>query len=204
MPGKTGKPGRPGKKAVHATTVLSMTSIHQLKVTLVHVPLPVWRRVLVPGRFSLLLLHDVIQRAMGWSDSHLHQFIADGRRYGIPDPEDREPVEDERRVRVGAFAAPEGRGFVYQYDFGDNWEHDVVVEKIVPPEEGAKYPRCTGGAGACPPEDIGGIGAYEDFLAAVRDPKHEEHDTFMEWVGGEFDPEVFDLDKVNRELRRLK
>jgi hypothetical protein len=96
------------------------------------------------------------------------------------------------------------RKFVYEYDFGDSWEHAIVVEKIVPPEAGVKYPRCLKGKRACPPEDVGGIWGYANFLEAIHDPNHEEHDSYLAWISGAFDPEALDLDEINQALRRVK
>ena len=93
---------------------------------------------------------------------------------------------------------------MYEYDFGDSWQHVLVVEKTLPIEEAARYPICVAGARACPPEDVGGILGYEDFLEAVEEPQHPEHGQFLEWIGGDFDPEVLDLDKVNRLLRAIR
>jgi hypothetical protein len=94
--------------------------------------------------------------------------------------------------------------FTYTYDFGDGWEHEVLVEKILPPEPGAHYPRCLKGKGACPPEDVGGVYGYADFLEAIQDPNHPEHDEYLEWIGGEFDPDAFDLEGLNEELRGIR
>ena len=178
--------------------------IYQLKVTLKDSRPPIWRRLLAPADFSLFKLHQALQLAMGWTDSHLHQFIIDGEFYSIPSREDFEPVLDERRYPLGQIAPREKRKFVYEYDFGDSWEHEIVVEKILPPEPEVKYPVCVKGKGACPPEDVGGVWGYAEFLQAIRDPNHEEHDMYLEWMGDEFDPEAFDLDEVNQALRRIK
>jgi hypothetical protein len=178
--------------------------VYQLKITLKGSKPPIWRRVMVPGKFSLYRLHHVIQMVMGWTDDHLHQFIIDGEYYSIPSPDDWEPVIDERRYALNRIAPNEKRKFVYQYDFGDNWEHDILVEKILPPEKDSKYPVCLKGKRACPPEDIGGMWGYEDFLEAISDPGHEQHAFYLEWIGGEFDPEEFNLDVINQTLQGLK
>jgi hypothetical protein len=187
-----------------AKKVAVADQIYQLKITLRGSRPPIWRRVMVPGKFSLHKLHYVIQMAMGWTDSHLHQFIIGGQYYGIPSPEDWEPVIDERRRVLSRVAPPLKRKFVYEYDFGDDWLHDVVVEKILPPETGVKYPLCIKGKRACPPEDVGGVWGYAGFLEAINDPAHEEHESYVEWIGGEFDAEYFNLDEINQELRRMK
>ncbi len=178
------------------------SSIYQIKVTLKDSP-SIWRRIHAPGDISLSRLHAVLQIVMGWTNSHLHQFKAGGRYYGEPDPEFADVIEiiDERQVRLNQIAPDVEAGFVYEYDFGDSWEHELVVEKILPPEKGAPYPRCTDGKCACPPEDVGGVWGYQDFLEAMRDPNHPEHEDMVEWAGGEFDPEAFDLRGVNGALQ---
>lgn len=187
-----------------AKSVRQPDTVHQLKVTLRDIKPPIWRRVLVPSRFSLYKLHRVIQIAMGWTDSHLHQFIIDGQYYSIPSSEDWEPVIDERRHSLGQIANAVKRRFIYEYDFGDSWEHEVVAEKILPREAGVKYPLCLKGERACPPEDVGGIWGYETFLEAIQNPRHEEHASYLEWIGGAFDSEAFNLDEVNQALRRVR
>lgn len=134
----------------------------------------------------------------------MHQFVIDGQYYGIPTPEDWEPVIDERRYALSRIARHAKRKFVYEYDFGDSWEHEIVVEKILRPETGLKYPNCITGKRACPPEDVGGTWGYVTFLEAMSDPTHEEHDSYLEWIGGEFDPEEFNLGEINRVLQRVK
>jgi len=178
--------------------------VYQLKITLRGSKPPIWRRVIVPATFNLYQLHQVIQYAMGWEDSHLHQFIIDGESYGTPSPDDWEPVTDERRHTLNRIAPHEKMKFVYEYDFGDSWEHTILVEKILPAEAGKQYPVCLKGKRACPPEDVGGIWGYEDFLEALRDPGHEEHETYLDWIDGEFDAEEFNLDAVNSALQRVR
>ncbi len=178
--------------------------IYEIKITLRGSKPPIWRRVQVPGKLSLYKLHQVIQLAMGWTNSHLHQFIIDGQYYGIPSPEDWEPIIDERRHSLSQIAPNVKRKFVYEYDFGDSWEHEIVVEKISSPEPGVHHPVCIKGKRACPPEDVGGIWGYENFLDAISDPKHEEHVSYLDWIGGEFDPEGCNLDKINQALRRVR
>lgn len=180
------------------------SAIYQLKITLRDSRPPIWRRVLVPGGFSLRKLHQVVQIAMGWTDSHLHQFAVGGINYGEPHPDDEMEMNDERRFTLDQVAPREKSKFTYEYDFGDGWDHEILVEKILPPEPGVKYPLCVKGKRACPPEDVGGVWGYDTFLKAIRDPDHEEHDSYLEWIGGEFDPEAFDLDEINQELRRIK
>jgi hypothetical protein len=180
--------------------ITAKTRIFQLKIQLREVRPPVWRRVLVPGEMNLAELHDVVQIAMGWTDSHLHEFDIDGARYGVPDPDwGMDAVADESRVKFFRVAR-EGSRLRYAYDFGDGWEHDVVVEKVLSPQPGTRYPCCTGGRGACPPEDVGGPWGYQDFLAAVADAGHDEHERWIEWAGGGFDPGAFDVASVDKAL----
>lgn len=174
---------------------------YQLKITLVGAEPPVWRRVLVPGDVNLAGLHMVIQYAMGWSNSHLHMFHVGKTRYAPRTP-DWDDVEDERKVILRDIAPKAGAKFFYEYDMGDSWRHEIRVEAITKAAATPQRPECLAGAGACPPEDCGGIGGYEDLLAALRDPKHEQHDEIVEWVGGDFDPEAFDLAAVNKALGR--
>lgn len=176
--------------------------VFQLKVTLKGSQPPIWRRVLVRGSTTLYKLDAIIQLAMGWTNSHLHLFYVDDVIYGEPSPE--WDARDERRVKLGQIVAQAGDGFVYEYDMGDGWRHDVVVEKALPAEPDARYPLCLAGKRACPPEDVGGLWGYAGFLEAIRDPEHPEHADMLDWVGGEFDPEAFDIDAVNRYLRSLR
>ncbi|OPZ73418.1 MAG: Plasmid pRiA4b ORF-3-like protein [bacterium ADurb.Bin478] len=175
----------------------------QIKIVLAEVKPSVWRRVLVPGSMTLFKLHKVIQAAMGWTDSHLHQFVMEDRRFSLPSPEDWEPVEDERKFTLEQLVPFEKAQFFYDYDFGDGWSHSLVVEKIIITDS-ESHARCLAGKRACPPEDVGGVWGYKDFLKAIRDPNHEEHDSYLEWVGGSFDPELCDLAEINAALKRIK
>ncbi len=180
--------------------------IYQLKISLRYTRPPIWRRIQVSGDVTLAKLHEIIQVAMGWYDSHLHQFIVGKTYYGVPSKDDFLGVDlkDEKKARLSQVLSSPKRKIVYEYDFGDGWEHGILLEKILSPEAGVRYPRCIGGARACPPEDCGGTGGYENFLAAIRDPDHEEHDEYLDWIGGEFDPEEFDVDEFDAALRHIK
>ncbi|MBI4526872.1 MAG: plasmid pRiA4b ORF-3 family protein [Deltaproteobacteria bacterium] len=182
------------------------SEIYQLKITLKYSHPPIWRRVQVPGDMTLGKLHGVIQAAMGWYDSHLHQFIVGKAYYGLPSFDEVSELElnDERKVGLSKVLSKSKQKIVYEYDFGDSWQHEILLEKIVPPDSKTRYPICLGGARACPPEDCGGIGGYASFLQAISDPGHEEHKETLEWVGGEFDPEAFDLEAANRALKRIR
>lgn len=181
-------------------------SVYQLKVTLDGSKPPIWRRILVPGNTTLYNLHDILQIVMGWENYHLHMFTIDGQIYG--DPEDDEygdlGTKDETRYRLDRLGLREKSKFSYEYDFGDSWDHTILVEKILPPENGVHYPVCIQGKRACPPEDVGGVWGYQGFLEAIADPEHEEHEEYLVWIGGEFDPEAFDLDEVNQALRAFE
>lgn len=178
--------------------------VWQLKITLKDSSPPIWRRILVADDTSLSKLHLILQIAMGWTDSHLHQFTIHGRDYGVPDREFEGRTEDERKVRLLQVIDGEKDRFLYEYDFGDSWTHQILVEKMAPREEGKRYPVCVAGKMACPPEDCGGVWGYQNFLKAISDPKHPEHEDMIEWIGGGFDPKAFDLDGVNQQLGRLR
>jgi hypothetical protein len=179
---------------------------YQIKVTLSEIEPPIWRRLLVPSDIPLDKLHEVLQVAMGWTNSHLHQFIVGKTFYGIPDDEfeDAHPIRDERDFTLAEVAKKKGAEFIYQYDFGDNWEHLIVVEEIRPSAGKQFHPQCLDGARHCPPEDVGSTPGYENFLAAIKDLKHPEHDEMLEWAGGSFDPEAFDAGIVNQDLKELR
>ena len=181
--------------------------LYQLKIALIGSDPPIWRRVVVRSDMPLDRLHDVIQRVMGWTDSHLHQFIVGNTYYGVPDPEmmglDSETL-NEKQYTVAQLAPTVKSKFIYEYDFGDDWLHKVVLEKIVPPDPEFKQPVCLAGANACPPEDCGGIGGYLELLEILADPRHSEHESMKEWLGYEFDPTYFNLELANEVLRRLK
>lgn len=182
----------------------SQEQIYQIKVTLDASQPPIWRRILVPGDVTLSRLHYILQAVMGWADYHLHQFIVGETYYGMPDPNyDDFDMQDERKIKLNQVAPGEKSRFQYEYDFGDSWVHTLLVEKIAPPPPGQQCPACTAGKRATPPEDVGGVWGYEEFLEAIRDPDHPEHEEYLDWVGGEFDPEAFDLDEINEALRDL-
>jgi hypothetical protein len=172
-------------------------SIYPLKLTLSHTRPPIWRRVEVPADISLYRLAAVIITAMGWSGGHLHQFRIGEEYYGIPHEDDLSETIDERKVSLKSIVDQGIKKFIFEYDFGDGWEHVVEFEGTIEPSKGAKYPRCTAGARCCPPEDCGGPPGYEDFLQAIRDPKHPEHESMREWIGGDFDPEKFYLNALS-------
>ena len=187
------------------TKKTSDAPVFQVKITLEGSKPPIWRRLLVPSDVTLSKLHRIIQAAMGWWESHLHQFIVGETYYGETSPEydDWQEMRNERRVKLHQIAAGEGARFRYEYDFGDDWLHQVTVEKVLPADPEMRLPLCLKGKRSCPPEDVGGVWGYENFLEAIRTPDHPEHAEYLEWIGGEFDAEAFDLDAVNARLRGL-
>lgn len=177
--------------------------VYHLMVSLREIKPPIWRRVQVPGDITLAKLHRVFQIVMGWTNSHLHKFSIGGVDYAQPDPDGFLNFQSDRRARLNNVVRAKQK-FEYEYDFGDSWKHDIVVEKTLQPEPGAFYPFCLGGERACPPEDCGGVWGYQEFLEAIMNPAHREHEAMLAWVGGSFDPETFDLGAVNASLRRLR
>jgi len=177
-------------------------NILQLCVSLEGIEPRIWRRIQVPDTFTLKQLHRVIQIVMGWQDSHLHEFSLSDKRYGEPNPEDEDTVIDETTVRLRDLSLSIGGSMGYAYDFGDDWQHRVVLEETLVPNPDSVYPACLAGERGAPPEDVGGAGGYVEFLEAIADPDHEDHDANLEWVGGQFDPEAFSVTEVNERLGR--
>jgi hypothetical protein len=173
------------------------TQIYQLKIQLKGSKPPIWRRIQVPGRVSLAELHPIILAAMGWYGGHMYAFWVGNAQYGDPDPELN--MGDARRLTLAA-AARTGAPLSYDYDFGDDWEHRITVEKILPAEPGVTYPRCLTGKRACPPEDCGGIYGFYELLEAVADPDHPQHDEALEQLPPDYDPARFDLEWTNLRL----
>lgn len=165
----------------------------------------------MPGNLSLEGLHFVIQTAMGWTNSHLHDFVAGPQRgaavYGMLDPEDpwsTQNILDERHYRVTDLLKRDKTRAFYEYDFGDGWVHDLLREKTLPPDPTFRHPVCLAGRGSCPPEDCGGIHGYYRLLEILADPKHEEHRDMREWAGGWLENGRFDRQETNEMLRRLR
>ena len=179
-------------------------ALYQLKITLRDIHPPIWRRIQVWEDTTLAQLHTILQIVMGWEDYHLHEFVIGRRLYSVPDPDDdmnERKVVDESHVPLGEVVPRVGTKFAYLYDFGDSWEHDLILEAILLPETTAQYPTCIGGERRAPPEDVGGITGYEEYLAVLADPEHEEHGNMLQWRG-QFDPESFAPDQVNQGLRK--
>ena len=186
--------------------VKQLRSIYQLKVTLNGSKPPIWRRLLVPGNINLGSFHIVLQIVMGWTNSHLHQFILGRTMYGIPDDEFGADfgleIEDENKYKLSQLLKKEKDSLKYEYDFGDGWEHKIILEKILPYESSLKLPSCIKGKRACPPEDCGGIWGYQDLIEVINDTSHPEHEEMLEWLGGDFDPEYFDVNEINEILSK--
>jgi hypothetical protein len=184
--------------------VAKSRALYQLKITLRDIHPPIWRRIQVWEDTTLAQLHTILQIVMGWEDYHLHEFVIGRRLYSVPDPDDdmnERKVVDESHVPLGEVVPRVGTKFAYLYDFGDSWEHDLILEAILLPETTAQYPTCIGGERRTPPEDVGGITGYEEYLAVLADPEHEEHGNMLQWRG-QFDPESFAPDQVNQGLRK--
>ena len=182
-------------------------TVYQLKITLMGAPRPIWRRIRVVD-CTLDTLHEHIQTAMGWTNSHLHHFRIDGTLYGDPllmAENFGEMGYRDSTTTLLSDILPRGDeryGFEYEYDFGDGWQHEILFEGRPAAEPGKRSPLCLEGEGACPPEDVGGVWGYADFLEAIADPDHEEHDELLEWAGGKFDPEAFSPASATRQMKR--
>ncbi len=181
-----------------------MSKVIQFKVQLLDIEPEIWRRITLPASFTFSGLHAAIQAVMGWEDGHLHMFIVDGQRYGILDDEwdSGQSILEEADHRLNGVLSV-GQKFLYLYDFGDDWRHEITVEEI---REGGKkelMPTCIAGERACPPEDCGGPYFYPEFLDALSDPSHEDHDHYVD-IWGEHDPEGFDLKLAQKYLGALR
>lgn len=174
--------------------------VYQFKITLEELDPPIWRRIQVPETYSFWDLHVAIQDAMGWTDSHLHQFnminLKTGEEVAIGIPDEEWEDDDETLAgwdkKIANYFSLKNPAALYIYDFGDNWEHTVVLEAILPRAEKTEYPICLEGERACPPEDCGGAWGYVDMLETISDPDNEEYEDTIEWLGEDFDPEFFD------------
>ena len=176
--------------------------VYQFKITLNYITPPIWRRIQVPETYTFWGLHVAIRDAFGWSDCHLHEFElrdkSTGLRVdiGIPDEDFDGSILAGWNQKIVDYFSMENCSARYVYDFGDYWVHKIQLEKIIPKEKDGIYPRCIKGKRACPPEDCGGIGGYERLLDIMSNENHEEYDEMIEWLGGRFDPEHFDVDEV--------
>lgn len=177
--------------------------VYQLKITLRGVRPPIWRRVLVADTITLRKLHLLIQALMGWEDEHLHQFDIGGEKYGEATVEGYRRVRDENKVKLGELVTEAKAKFLYTYDFSVNWEFDIVVEEITPPQPEHVLPLCVKGKRAAPPEHIGGTWGYQALLEAKENPRHPERTRFADLIAA-YDPEALDLEAANQRLRKLK
>jgi hypothetical protein len=172
--------------------------VYELEITLADIEPPIWRRVQVPAEITMAELHHVIQIAMGWTDAHRHQYLVAGEVIGVPEadrPRDSATrLTDETTIRLVDLALANTR-LHYQYDFGDLWKHQIVVQRVLPHE--GPVAVCLDGARACPPENCGGAGGYEELVDIMADPSHAEHAACLEWLDGALDTEAFDRERVN-------
>jgi hypothetical protein len=199
--------GQGRKKPVPAKAPKKQDAVYQFRITLLDTRPPIWRRIQVKD-CTLDKLHEHIQTAVGWTNSHLHHFKVKDQLYGDPMllQENFEDLEykDSTTTRISDIVPKTGRRFrfQYEYDFGDSWDHEVLFEGVVRADPKAKYPLCLEGERACPPEDCGGTWGYADFVEAIQNPDHERHEELLEWVGGSFDPEEFDPVKATKAMRK--
>ena len=177
--------------------------VYQFKVTLKGVRPPVWRRIHVPSTYTIWDLHVAIQDVMGWTDSHLHEFemtdpsSGSPSRIGVPDEKSWDAdVLTAWRQPIAQWFSSRHPTANYTYDFGDNWEHRVQLEKILPREKNTGYPRCVAGKRACPPEDCGGAHGYAELLEIMSKPRHKQYREMMDWIGDEFDADYFEVNDV--------
>ena len=177
--------------------------IYQLKISIRNSKPLIWRRILVDAKVLLPDLHKIIQTTMGWGNSHLHQFIKGKIYYSLIDEENEDDdfgmQEDYTNIKLSDVLFQEKTKISYEYDFGDGWEHDILLEKIS--DEKISHPICIKGQLACPPEDCGGIWGYYNILEILKDPKHEEYESYKDWLSPDFDPEYFDLEEINEGLQ---
>lgn len=178
--------------------------VYQFKITLKHIKPPIWRRIQVPATYTFWDLHIAIQDSMGWTDTHLHHFeILNPRtrmkeEIGIPDEDAIDNIILAGwKKNISHYFTSDNDKAQYIYDYGDDWEHEVKLEKILPAIDDIQYPICIAGKRECPPEDCGGPPGYEEFIEAIMDPKHERHEELLEWIGGDFDPEYFNKDEID-------
>ena len=178
-------------KNASVTTAGPSNFVYQMKITLKEVKPPIWRRIQVKSDITLKVLHKTIQIVMGWTNSHLHKF-------------DIRAPSSEPKVRLNQLNLQEKQKFLYVYDFGDNWELVILVEKILPMDEKTQYPICIAGKRSGPPEDCGGPWGYMDLLNVLNDPNDPEYDERIEWIGQGFDSELFDTEEINVRLRSIR
>jgi hypothetical protein len=195
------------KKAKDSSVPSGPGAVYQLKVTLDGIRPQIWRRIQVREDITLFKLHKILQVVMGWYDCHLHQFMISGETYSVISIEADmlgDDFIDEKKVKLNRVIPGEKFKFTYEYDFGDGWDHTILVEKIIRPLEELKVPVCLKGKRSAPPEDCGGEGGYYNLQRALKNPKHPEHEYLRTWAGDEYDPEYFDAEIVNERLTKIR
>jgi len=175
--------------------------VYQLKITLIDSKPKIWRQIIVNPETLLVDLHRIIQTTMGWTNSHLHVFKGKDEEYS-PIEFEVENAKNSRIIKLNKILKTEHHFIQYEYDFGDGWEHEILLEKILEEDEKNQVPRCIGGKRNCPPEDCGGLSGYENVIKTISDPAHYDYEEMMTWLGGEFDPEYFNLNEVNEQLKQ--
>lgn len=184
-------------------TAAGTTNNYQLRVTIDGTVPPIWRRLIVPAGSTLGQLHQILQIAFGWEGYHLHQFTIGETSYTDPTMMGDLGNLDEEDVTLAEVAPPIGLRFTYEYDFGDSWQHVILVEAPTADTPGTPSPSCVDGQYAGPPEDCGGVPGYEILREALADPDHPQHAHWREWLGDDYDPDAFDREAINAELSRL-
>ncbi len=178
---------------------------YQIQIALRKFQPKIWRRILVSPDLLLTDFHKIIQTAMGWTNTHLHQFIKNRKYYAKKLEDDyfwdESDNVDYSKLRISDLLKKEKDKVIYEYDFGDGWEHDIILEKILPEEENVITPICIKGKNNCPPEDCGGVWGYVNMLEILENPDHQEYKELIEWLGGKFDPTYFDIDDINEALK---
>ncbi|WP_199246763.1 plasmid pRiA4b ORF-3 family protein [[Phormidium] sp. ETS-05] len=179
-------------------------SIYHIKVIIKDTEPAIWRTIQVPSHVTLYKMHRILQLVMGWQNSHLHEFVIDGKSYGESHPEYGLEMKTERRARLDELVPHQNGVFFYDYNLDDGWRHVLLVEKVLEREPGVHYPRCVAGERACPPEDCGGTRGYKELLEIVNNPEDAEYEETMAWLGGSFDPKAFDVEGVNQQLKKIR
>jgi len=181
------------------------TPIYQVQIALRGFKPKIWRRIQLSSDTLFLDFHRIVQTTMGWTDSHLHQFVKDGTFYSTrmfgDDTWGEMGAVDYKKMKISDLLKSEKDKMIYEYDFGDSWEHQIILEKILSVDDKIKYPICLTGKMSCPPEDCGGVWGYADILEILKQPDHEEYEHYIDWMGEEFDPTLFDKDEVNQALQ---
>ena len=176
-------------------------NVYQIKISLKNIKPVIWRRFIVDDNIKLPEFHKVIQTVMGWTNSHLHQFIINERFYGEPDEDSFEEIVDYRKLKLKSVLSFEKEKIQYEYDFGDGWEHEIVLEKIFN-NQTIENPICLTGKRNCPPEDCGGPYGYMDLLKVISDPENEDYKEMKSWIGDDFDSEYFNKEDINNLLTK--